>query len=207
MKLKESGMPEEEMWSRFFEPNKILRTLGLSNSVGDVADLGCGYGTFTIPAAKIVRGKVYAIDIEPEMIEEIKRKVRENKLNNVEAGVRDFMVNGSGLENESVDYVFLFNILYTTQIPEKLIREAYRILRNGSKLGIIHWNYDSTTPRGPPMEIRPKPEQVIDWARNSGFNHPVRYDLEPYHYGIVLTKNGGKDEKNNIAGHVLDYFI
>ena len=188
MKLKESGMPEEEMWGRFFEPNKILQTLGLSNSVVDVADLGCGYGTFTIPAAKIIRGKVYAIDIEPEMIENVKRKAKENGLDNVEARLRDFMAEGSGLENEIVDYVFLFNILYITENPEKLLKEAYRILKINGKLGIIHWNYDSTTPRGPPMEMRPKPEQCIKWAESAGFSSLKKYDLKPYHYGIIMEK-------------------
>ena len=191
MKVRDSGMPNEEMWSEFFEPKKVLKTLGIDKTLRDIVDFGCGYGTFTIPVAQVVKGKVYALDIEPEMIEETKRKAEERKLGNVEVILRDFISNGSGLENESVDYVMLFNILHTDK-PERLLREAYRILRDGGKLGIIHWNYDSTTPRGPPMEIRPKPEQCIKWARNSGFNHPLKYDLKPYHYGIVLTKGGKK---------------
>ncbi|MEK6875363.1 MAG: class I SAM-dependent methyltransferase [Nanoarchaeota archaeon] len=187
MKIRESGMPTEEIWETFFKPSKVLKTLNLDRETNDVVDFGCGYGTFTIPVAKIVGGKVYAIDIEPEMVEETKRKVRENRLNNVETILRDFVSSGSGLKNGSVDYVMLFNILHAKE-PEKLLREAYRILRNGGKLGIIHWNYDSATPRGPPMEIRPKPEQCINWATNSGFNSPKRYNLKLYHYGIVMEK-------------------
>ena len=121
------------------------------------------------------------------MIEETKRKAEKRKLGNVETIIRDFVSDGSGLENESVDYVMLFNILHLNN-PETLLREAYRILRKGGKLGIIHWNYDSTTPRGPPMEIRPKSEQCIKLARNFGFNHPIKYDLKPYHYGILMEK-------------------
>ena len=176
MKVRESGMPEENMWKGFFKPEKVLKILQLDKSIRDVADFGCGYGTFTIPAAKIVGGKVYAIDLDPEMIKETERKVREKKLGNVETILRDFVSNGSGLKDESVDYVMLFNILHTDK-PERLLKEAHRILRNGGKIGIIHWNYDSTTPRGPPMEIRPKPEQCIKWATNSGFNSPRKYDL------------------------------
>ena len=193
MKVRDSGMPNEEMWDKFFKPKRILKTLGIDSTIRDIVDFGCGYGTFTLPVAQVVKGKVYALDIEPEMIEETKRKAEEEKLGNVEVILRDFISKGSGLENESVDYVMLFNILHTDK-PERLLREAYRILRDGGKLGIIHWNYDSTTPRGPPMEIRPKPEQCIKWARNSGFNHPIEYDLKPYHYGIVLTKRG-KNER------------
>jgi hypothetical protein len=43
--------------------------------------------------------------------------------------------------------------------PEGLLREAYRILSHGGRLGIMHWNYDPATPRGPSMDIRPGPEQ------------------------------------------------
>ncbi len=187
MKVRESGMPEEETWQEFFSPDNILKTMGISNRIKDVAEFGCGYGTFTIPTAKIVSGKVYAIDIEPEMIEATKRKAEENRLNNVKTILRDFVSDGSGLDDESVDYVMLFNILHAEE-PTKLISESYRILRPNGKVGIIHWNYDSTTPRGPPMEIRPKPEQCIDWAISVGFNSPKRYDLKPYHYGIVVVK-------------------
>jgi len=187
MKVRESGMPKEETWGGFFSPDNILKTMGINNKIKDVAEFGCGYGTFTIPTAKIITGKVYAIDIEPEMIETTKRKAVENRLNNVETVLRDFVSEGSNLKDDSVDYVMLFNILHAEE-PHKLIREAYRILRRGGKLGIIHWNYDSTTPRGPPMEIRPMPEQCIKWARNSGFNHLIKYDLKPYHYGIVMEK-------------------
>jgi ubiquinone/menaquinone biosynthesis C-methylase UbiE len=153
----------------------------------DVTEFGCGYGTFTIPAAKIISGKIYAIDIEPEMLQETGRKARENQVNNVETMLQDLLLEGSGLNDESVDYVMVFNILHTEQ-PEKLLKEAYRILIPSGKVGIIHWNYDSSTPRGPSMAIRPKPEKCIEWAEAVGFGHPKRYHLKPYHYGIVLKK-------------------
>ena len=191
MKVRESGMPSEEMWKGFFRPAEVLKIMKLGRNVGDVADFGCGYGTFTIPAAKIVHGKVYAIDIEPEMMKVTREKAEKSHLKNVETILRDFVRDGTGLKDQSVDYVMLFNILHAKQ-PERLLRESYRILKPNGKLGIIHWNYDSTTPRGPPMEIRSRPEQCIEWARKYGFNHPVRHNLKPYHYGIVLTRGGKK---------------
>jgi len=101
------------------------------------------------------------------------------------------MAKGSGLPDGSVDYVMLFNILHLER-PMVLINEAKRILRGGGKLGIIHWNYDPKTPRGPSMDIRPKPEQCIKWAESAGFSNVVQYDLKLYHYGIVLTKGALK---------------
>jgi len=187
MKTRESGMPDRAMWEKFFDVNKILKTLGINKEPGDVAEFGCGYGTFTIPAAKIIKGTIYALDIEPEMIRVTGEEAKKHNLVNVKAILRDFIVQGSGLPAESVDYVMLFNILHLEN-PDALLAEAERILKKGGKLGIIHWNYDPKTPRGPSMEIRPKPEDCIRWAQYVGFSEPNRYDLKPYHYGITLVK-------------------
>ena len=187
MKIRESGMPDQDVWEKFFDTKKILAALGLSSRVNNVAEFGCGYGTFTIPAAKIISGKIYALDIEPDMIRITAEEAKKHRLDNVETILRDFMAEGSGLEDNSMNYAMLFNILHLEN-PKKLLKEAKRILKEGGKLGVIHWNYDPTTPRGPSMEIRPKPEQVIEWAESVGFKFVSQHDLKPYHYGLVLEK-------------------
>ncbi len=187
MKIRESGMPEHEMWERFFDPPKIIETLGINSQIADVVEFGCGYGTFTIPTAKIIKGTVYGLDIESEMIRITNERAKKNSIDNVKTILRDFIIQGTGLSKESIDYVMLFNILHLEN-PAVLLKEAKRILRKEGRLGIIHWNYDPTTPRGPSMDIRPKPEQCIQWAKEAGFSHPQQYDLKPYHYGIVMRK-------------------
>lgn len=189
MKTRESGMPEEVMWDGFFDPSVLLCSLGLTEACGDLVEFGCGYGTFTVPAARIVSGTVYAIDIEPEMIEETLAKAGAAGLSNMETRLCDFIVDGTGLSESSMDYVMLFNILHA-ESPEILLAEAHRVLRPGGKLGIIHWNYDHSTPRGPSMEIRPRPEQCKAWAAQAGFSflEPGLIDLPPYHFGMVLEK-------------------
>ena len=187
MKVRESGMPERDTWEGFFNPAEILKVMKLDKNVSDVVEFGCGYGTFTIPAARIVKGTVYAIDIDPDMVELTQEAAQRERLNNVQTILRDFIENGTGIDNESVNYVMLFNILHLEN-PQRLLREAWSNLRYGGMVGIIHWNYDLKTPRGPSMDIRPKPEQCIQWAESVGFRNPVQYDLKPHHYGIVLTK-------------------
>lgn len=189
MKMRESGMPDEQMWVGFFSPEQILAKLGLTSVCRDVVDFGCGYGTFTIPAASIVRGTVFAFDIEPEMTQSTSLKAREAELDNVQVERRDFVVKGTGLPDASVDFAMLFNILHCEE-PVALLREAWRILVEGGLLGIIHWNYDPATPRGPSMDIRPRPEQCRDWAEQVGFHiHiPDKIDLPPYHYGWAMEK-------------------
>lgn len=187
MKTRESGMPDRVMWEQFFDSNKVLTILGLDNQVGDVAEFGCGYGTFTIPAAKIIKGTIFGMDIEPEMVRITNEEAKTQSLSNVKAVQRDFIANGSGLPDESIDYVMLFNILHLED-PSVLLNEAHRILKNSGKLGIIHWNYDPATPRGPSMAIRPKPDDCLSWAERAGFHSLSRFDLKPYHYGIVAVK-------------------
>ena len=65
-------MPHKEMWEGFFDPAQILAVMGLGEDVTDAVEFGCGYGTFTIPAAKVMRGTVHAIDIDAGMIAKTK---------------------------------------------------------------------------------------------------------------------------------------
>src|SRR3989339_954338 len=97
-------MPDQGMWEKFFKPGKVLTTLGLNEQIVDVAEFGCGYGTFTIPAAKSIKGVVYALDIEPEMVRITNDEAKKQNRCNIKAVLRDFIANGSGLSAESVDY-------------------------------------------------------------------------------------------------------
>jgi SAM-dependent methyltransferase len=189
MKTRESGMPEEEMWRQFFDPEAVLRSLKLTSSCRDVVDFGCGYGTFTIPAARIVCGTVHSLDVEPDMVKVTQAKAEAEGLQNVRVYLRDFVTEGTRLLPSSMDYAMLFNILHADR-PEMLLEEAFRVLRPSGLLAVIHWNYDSKTPRGPSMDIRPRPEQCRDWAEQAGFQLlvPGIIALPPYHYGMVLER-------------------
>ncbi|MBI2422964.1 MAG: class I SAM-dependent methyltransferase [Candidatus Hydrogenedentes bacterium] len=189
MKGRESGMPEEAMWADFFDPPRILELLGLGTEIRDIVEFGCGYGTFTLPAARMIQGTVHALDIEAEMLEATRIKAAAAGLKNVQLHQRDFIANGCGLAAESIDYAMLFNILHVEN-PVALLHEAKRILAPGGRAGIIHWNHDPATPRGPSMAIRPRPAQCIEWVLCSGLElpKPSIIDLPPYHYGLVALR-------------------
>lgn len=189
MKVRDSGMPDEEMWVGFFDPAMVLSIFGLDKGVQDLVEFGCGYGTFTLAAAAIARGTVHALDIEPEMINIVRQKCRDAGVQNVEATLRDFVATGTGLAENSMDAALLFNILHHEE-PVALMKEALRGLKPNGMLAVIHWNYDPTTPRGPAMEIRPRPEQCIEWGKAAGFRFKEqnRFDLPPYHYGLLFRK-------------------
>lgn len=188
MKTRESGMPDEGTWSQFYDPELILDKLAVNDLSGNIADLGCGYGTFSIPAARRTSGLVYAIDIEAAMIEFTREKARELGLANVVTVHRDFISEGTGLADGSCEFVFLFNLLHAEQ-PLLILAEARRILAQGGKVGIIHWNFDPQTPRGPSMSIRPKYENCLGWLIQSSFQQQGgKIDLPPYHYGLICCK-------------------
>ena len=132
MKIRESGMPDESLWEYFFEPEQILATMQLNHNIVDAFDFGCGYGTFTIPASEVIKGKVYAADIEEAMINRVAQRASEENLENIETMLCDFIHEGSGLLAESVDYVMLFNVLHAEK-PEELLKEACRILKPEGK--------------------------------------------------------------------------
>jgi ubiquinone/menaquinone biosynthesis C-methylase UbiE len=182
-------MPDQDIWESFFDPEEILTRLRLTPACSDALEFGCGYGTFTLPAARRVRGAVFALDIDSHVIATAKRRAAAAGLSNIKFMRRDFIAQGTGLPDGSVDYAMLFNILHCED-SHGLLRETQRNLKHGGILGVIHWNPDPTTPRGPPMSIRPRPEQCKQWAEDLGFvpEGPV-IELPPYHYGLVLRRD------------------
>lgn len=189
MKIRDSGMPQEEIWQAFFDPLNTLKQLGLTNKCVNLVEFGCGYGTFTIPCAQYISGMVYTFDIEPQMIIAAGKRASEAKVTNVIFAERDFIANGTGLADGLCDYALLLNILHGEN-PIALLTEAHRNLKQDGKVGVMHWNYDPSTPRGPKMYMRAKPQQIVDWANEAELTLSSAgiIDLPPYHFGMVLEK-------------------
>jgi SAM-dependent methyltransferase len=187
-KGRESGMPEAEMWQGFFDPAHILDRLDCSHP-GNVVEFGCGYGLFTSEAARRSSGIVYALDIEPEMIAATLTAAGNAGVANVQPMQRDFVVHGTGLPTGSCDYAMVFNLLHIED-PVALLREAFRVLMPAGRLGVIHWNVDPATPRGPSVELRPTPEQCRLWAEEAEFGF-VRHEpgIARWHWGLLMKRS------------------
>ena len=181
-------MPDRDYWESFFDPERILDRLGLHAPCRDVVEFGCGYGTFTLPAAKRITGTLTALDLDPGMLDATRERARARHVTNIDAVLRDFLADGTGLPDGAADFAMVFNILHVEE-PVDLLREAYRSLASGGRLGVIHWNHDPETPRGPPLDIRPRPEDVKRWGQEAGFVLTGDVvDLPPYHYGVAFQR-------------------
>lgn len=192
MKIRESGMPEDfAYWESLFDPVQFLRAVGFEVGLETLADFGCGYGTFTLPLARCARGHVYAIDLEPAMLEIVQKRAAQQRIMNIITLQRDLLAEGCGLADGSVDGVLLAHLLHGEPTENvRLLREAHRVLRVGGRVAIIHWRRDVTTPRGPTLAFRPTAEQCSDWCSEAGFNKESqkKYVLGLYHWGIVMRK-------------------
>jgi SAM-dependent methyltransferase len=182
-------MPAVEQWESYFDPAGILVSLGCRELNGDIVEFGCGYGTFTIPAAQRTAGAVFALDIEPIMVAATTLRAAQADLRNVVVEQRDFVVDGTGRAAHSVSFVLLFNILHVEE-SGALLQEAFRILHPGGRLGIIHWNHDARTPRGPPLAIRPRPQQCRSWGEQAGFKWALDASLpgSRWHWGMTMER-------------------
>jgi SAM-dependent methyltransferase len=184
--IRESGMPEEQVWKDFFCPEELIELLLKGENYFDVAEFGSGYGTFTLPLARRVHGTVTAIDLDSHLVDLVQRRAVQEDLR-VQAILRDLVQNGSGLPSSSQSAVLLFNILHHED-PNSLLREAKRILRPGGLVAVLHWRSDLPTPRGPPLSIRPTPQDCVEWLETSGFEEIKPLNIEeicPFHFLVI----------------------
>jgi SAM-dependent methyltransferase len=187
MKVPESGMPDEAFWESLFDVPLILDRMKIDRTLQDVAEVGCGYGTFTLPVAARIGGNLFTYDLEPDMVARTQQRAGAAGLGNIRVEQRDVLAAGFGLDAESCDAVLLFNLLHFPGAAA-LVRMAAGVLRPGGRVLAIHWRSDVPTPRGPPVALRPKAADATAWARAAGLRGADTLDLPPWHFGVVLVK-------------------
>jgi ubiquinone/menaquinone biosynthesis C-methylase UbiE len=152
-----------------------------------VADLGAGSGWFTIRLARRVgpNGKVYAEDIQREMIDAIDRRRKREGLRWVEP------ILGTALDPHlpggKVDAVLIVDSYYEMEEPVVLLRNVAKSLKPGGRIGIVNYTKSGFGP-GPPMEERVDPSVVIRDADAAGLRVVARPDFLPFQYMLVLER-------------------
>ena len=151
-----------------------------------VADLGAGGGWFTIRLATRVgpNGKVYAEDVQPEMIEAIRRRVERAGLK----WVRPILGTQSDPRlPEPVDAVLIVDSFHEMRQPVVMLRNVARSLKPTGRLGIVEFTKKGHGP-GPPMEERVDPERVIRDAEAAGLKLLSMETFLRYHYMLVFAR-------------------
>lgn len=163
-------------------PAETLREIGLGKS--DVfCDIGAGSGVFTIPAAKLTSGTVFALDIDEEALRTIAQKAQHENLPHI----KTLKVAGERyeIEDASVDLVLMSAVLHDMDNPTQLFREIKRICKSGGKLAVIEF-HDRRTPMGPPVSRRIGKEAVISLCGQYGLSVSNEFDLGENYYCVVF---------------------
>ncbi len=176
----------------FVSPAKVIENLDLGPAM-TVADFGCGSGHYTIEAAKKVgkSGKVYAIDIQQEMLSFVRSQAKLMGLINIETVWADLeTANATNLRENSVDLVIISNILFQAENKKQVIQEAFRILKSGGKTAIVEWDIENQTGAfGPQIEKRITSQNVKDLFAESGFIFEKEFNPGEHHYGLIFKKS------------------
>ncbi len=163
-------------------PDLIWDTLALANP-HVLVDIGAGTGFFSAPfARRLDKGRVYACDIEDEMLTWMKEHLPsdlQNKL--IPLKMKETTV---PLPDGIADLVFMINLHHELEDRRAMMREAYRILKKGGVLMIIDWKKEET-PEGPPLLIRATEEDIISDMSRGGFTNIKTHRVLQYHTFVV----------------------
>lgn len=188
-----TSMPDRDWWSALWpDPQSLLQKLHIAPDM-TVLDLCCGDGYFTAPLAKLVDGKVYALDLDETMIETARLEIGRQG-----ASVRQWIcADARDVAKhlpEKVDYVLMANTFHGVPDQPALVRAIRSVLKPNGLFGIVNWvgrPREETTvlgqPRGPKTHMRMSPEEVATIVEAIGFKSQAAIALPPYHYGLVFS--------------------
>ncbi len=156
-----------------------------------VVDFGAGSGAYTIPAAKLVApaGKVYAVEIQKDLLETIKKTAEAEHLgDNVNLIWGDIEQQGGvSLADSLADVVIVSNVLFQAKSMYTLALEAKRILKSSGRIMIIEWN-ESFGGIGPAATDIVAPEEIKKTFGSVGLAFISEFPAGEHHYGLIFSK-------------------
>ena len=169
--------PARDAWQM---PERIIETLGIQEGQ-TVADVGAGTGYFAGRLARTTGARaVYAVDIEPSMVDYTSKRAEEAGLDNVVT-----VMGGSARTNlpEPVDLVLIVDPYH--HLPDRVdyFTHLHEDLQPSGRLAIIDFRKDS--PVGPPVKFRFTPEQITDELERAGFRLAEQHDFLPRQMFLV----------------------
>ena len=166
-------------------PGRVVRGLDLDSS-DVVADLGAGTGYFTFRvASEVPRGTVYAVDIQPEMLGIIRRRMEEQGVGNVEP-VRG-TVQDPNLPKGAVDAAFIVDAYHEFAYPREMVQGIREALKPGGQLVLVEYRgEDPTVPIKPLHKMTEA--QVRREIEAAGLRWRETKDMLPQQHFVVFEK-------------------
>lgn len=174
--------PEREAEER---PSVLIKNLPLHPNAM-VADLGAGTGYFALRIAPLVpKGKVYAIDIQPEMLEIIRQKLKQTRFQNVEPVLsRETQIN---VAPQSLDLLIMVDVYHELSHPCEMGREIFTALKPGGRLALIEYRAEDAN-----VPIKPLHKMTQAQAKKelgaAGLIWEKTIDVLPWQHLMIFIK-------------------
>jgi predicted methyltransferase len=170
--------PKRDAWQK---PHEVIRALALRPDAV-VADLGAGTGYFAARLANMLpQGRVYAVDVEPGMVQHLAKRAQEEHLPNlvaVQAAPDDARL------PEKADLILLVDVYHHIEGREAYFRKLRDALKPGGRVAIVDFRADS--PEGPPKAARLSPRTVQAEMKAAGYALAAQHGFLPRQYFLVF---------------------
>lgn len=173
----------------FVDPATVLAKLSITLG-SKVADFGCGSGFFSFEFSRRVGsdGVVYAFDVLPSALEAVNSQAKALGIHNiVTKRVNLENERGSGLENASVDWAVLKDILFQNTKKDVMLREVARVLKPGGSMLIMEWNPDEAMV-GPEKRLRIGKQELAELITAAGLSIDQELSVGGFHYAYIAKK-------------------
>ncbi len=174
--------PKRDTWQK---PHEVIHALNLKPDAV-IADVGSGTGYFAVRLANMVpNGRVYGVDVEPDMVKYLAERAKREKRGNVVAvaGAPD-----SPRLPEKADLVLLVDVYHHIEDRERYFRELRTSLKAEGRVAVIDFRMDS--PNGPPRAARIEPQRVIGELNAAGYELAREHDFLPNQYFLEFRPRG-----------------
>ncbi len=173
----------------FSDPVKNVEQLSLGHG-NHVADFGAGTGVYSFAAAEAVGGdgKIYAVDVQKDLLTKLKNEAHTRGLTNIEIVWADLdKSNGTKLRPMSMDAVIASNIFFQLESKDNACEEIKRILKVGSRVLVVDWT-SSFGGLGPEQNAVFDEQRARDLFTKHGFKEDRVINAGAHHYGIIFRR-------------------
>ena len=170
--------PKRDEWQK---PHEVIRALALKPDAV-IADIGSGTGYFAVRFANMVpKGRVYGVDIEPDMVKYLATRAKREKRDNIVAivGAPD-----DPRLPEEVDLILMVDVFHHVEDRAGYFRKLRASLKPGGRVAIIDFRIDS--PEGPPKAARIAADRVIAELEGAGYTLAREHRFLPNQYFLVF---------------------